>query len=163
MKTLKITTIFILLIFCSTVDSEDFVYRDKKLSEKFVSRVREIYLQRQDKWYSCYFPDEPNPLWDASNNGNIELCEDLIKDGADVNQPNKVGEIPLFIASLNGYLEICKLLIENGANVNQRNDGGQYYGFTPLHIAAMTGNIEIIKLLLENGADVNQDVREWDY
>lgn len=83
--------------------------------------------------------------------GNLELVKELIKNGANVNQPDHAGNTPLHEAALNGHYEIAKVLIENGANVNVQNGVDDLD--TPLIDACAYNRIKIIELLLQNGAD----------
>ena len=75
----------------------------------------------------------------------LEEAEELIKNGADVNERNEYGDTPLFY-TLN--MDIAELLIKSGANVNERN----YHGQTPLHTSFFIGQIEF---LLNHGAHIN--------
>ena len=75
----------------------------------------------------------------------LEEAQELIKNGANVNEINKEGSNPLFVVS---KVEIAQLLIENGANVNFRNLRGK----TRLH---MDVNLEIIQLLLKHNAYID--------
>ena len=75
----------------------------------------------------------------------LKEAEELIRNGANVNEINKNGETPLF------YLEnvsIAKLFIAHGADVDAKNQ----YGCTPLFYA---DEEEMIQLLIAHGADVN--------
>ena len=51
----------------------------------------------------------------AAMNGNFEVVDRLIKDGADPNQTNKYGDSPLKWAAKNGHLEVVDRLIKGGA------------------------------------------------
>ena len=75
---------------------------------------------------------------------DIDLSEQFILNGADINLPNEKGETPLFIACLKSNLEHVKLFIENEANVNQTSNKGS----TPLSVAT---DESIIQILIENG------------
>ena len=75
----------------------------------------------------------------------LKEAEELIRNGANVNEINKNGETPLF------YLEnvsIAKLFIAHGADVDAKNQ----YGCTPLFYA---DEEEMIQLLIVHGAEVN--------
>ncbi|KAI9451529.1 ankyrin repeat-containing domain protein [Russula earlei] len=105
----------------------------------------------------------------ASDEGEFDVVESLLEQGADVNARNedfetplelaaKKGELkvvrgwtPLHDASLEGNFEISKVLVDHGANVNARTIDH----WTPLHLSAYNGNLEIAELLLERGADVH--------
>ena len=110
------------------------------------------------------------PLYWAAHDGQKEIVELLIANGADVNlrsgmvvktKDGSDGEqmvqkiandrTPLDMAIFREHNEIAELLIAKGADVNARDDDG----FTPLHIAAYEGHKEIAELLIAEGADVN--------
>ena len=60
------------------------------------------------------------PLHEACNFGNVEVVEELLKNGARVNdQPSgKCDKItPIHDSANNGHLDVMKVLIEYGANV----------------------------------------------
>ena len=71
------------------------------------------------------------PLHEATIRGHLhlEICELLVKHGADVNAKGHAGYTPLHWAVRWGHLEIAKILIEKMAEVNVKDDIGK----TPLH------------------------------
>jgi ankyrin repeat protein len=84
----------------------------------------------------------------AAHQGNLELIDLLIKNGAEVNLP--AGK-PLHYAVQKDFLEVVKFLLDAGADVNRQAG-------SPLHMAVHSGHLEILGLLLDSGADVNA---EW--
>ena len=63
-------------------------------------------------------------LYDECASGNVEVAEQMILNGADVNMTNNndnynKGERPLYRASCNGHLEIVNVLIASGALLDQ--------------------------------------------
>ena len=105
-------------------------------------------------WASCY--------------GHLEILEELLKVGAEVNQcliheyddefsdeEDHIEETdsPLHVAASKGFSKIVKCLLRNGANVNAVN-----HNYTPLHNAAEKGHLKIVKLLLEFGAEIDADI-----
>jgi len=98
-------------------------------------------------------------IHDAAKAGNIELINQHLAAGVNVNSKDEIGFTPLHYIASGGQLEIAKLLIDNGANVDAKDlDGG-----TPLHVATQAMNYgddrgprtEIVKLLVLKGANVN--------
>lgn len=75
----------------------------------------------------------------------LEEAEELIKNGADVNEQDEYGKTPLFFVK---NKQIVELLIRHGADIHAIN----YNGNTPLFYAY---DIEISQLLIDYGADVN--------
>ncbi|WP_096607842.1 protein kinase domain-containing protein [Calothrix sp. NIES-2100] len=81
----------------------------------------------------------------AAEQGNKQIVELQIAQGANVNSRNNYGNTPLHLAE---DIDVVKLLIAKGADVNSNNNDGN----TPLHLAE---DIDVIKLLIAKGADVN--------
>jgi peptidoglycan/LPS O-acetylase OafA/YrhL len=85
----------------------------------------------------------------ASKEGNIQLMQALLEDGADINGEYQKSLTPLHWAAANGKTKAVLFLLKNGANSNAL-DG---YLCTPLHWAAFFGQEDSLSLLLENGAN----------
>ena len=92
-------------------------------------------------------------LLDAVRNGDLELAERLILDGANPNLPeDERGQTPLHVAAGHRHAAaIARRLLDAGANPNAADERGE----TPLHHAAFFGNVDIARLLLEAKADPN--------
>ncbi len=89
---------------------------------------------------------DESPLMLAALNGMLELSQQLVIMGADV---NKTGWTPLHYAATHGHLQVMSLLLENHAYI----DAGSPNGTTPLMMASFYGTPSAVKLLLEAGAD----------
>lgn len=76
--------------------------------------------------------------------GDVELCRELIRLGADVNAVNCIGVTPLHVCF---SLPCAKLLVEAGANVNVI----AIHSWTPL----FKKNKDVTQYLIEQGADMN--------
>jgi len=87
----------------------------------------------------------------ASQEGDVEIVQSLLDNGADVNEPDTAYRTPVLYASRWGRVEVTKLLIEYGADVNFQ-DGN---GWSPLLLAARCEHTDVVRLLLDHGADVN--------
>ncbi|RSL72927.1 hypothetical protein CEP53_000938 [Fusarium sp. AF-6] len=94
-------------------------------------------------------------LQHAVEQGHIDIVQELISRGADVNAPGcpRGGRTALQLAVEGGHIHIARKLISCGADVNA--PPASKAGATALQFAAMNGNIEMAVLLLENQADVN--------
>jgi hypothetical protein len=89
---------------------------------------------------------DESPLMLAALKGENELCQLMIRQGADVNKP---GWAPLHYAATNGHLDIMRLLLDESAYI----DAASPNNTTPLMMAARYGTPAAVKLLLEAGAD----------
>ncbi len=79
-----------------------------------------------------------------------------IKNGADVNECNEIGESVLACAMREGCsFETVMLLVEKGANKFDFDDEG----VSILDMAVTYNNIEMLEYLLNEGADINQTQR----
>ncbi|XP_063970986.1 uncharacterized protein LOC135157855 [Lytechinus pictus] len=86
----------------------------------------------------------------AAQVGQLDLVQELIGQGAEVNKCDK-GLTPLIIASTNGFLDVAKYLNSQGAEV----DKGIADSWTPLHCASRNGHLAVCNFLISQGADLN--------
>ena len=89
---------------------------------------------------------DESPLMMAALKGQLDLAQQLIARGADV---NKTGWAPLHYAASGGHLALISLLIENHAYIDAESPNGT----TPLMMAAMYGTAAAVRLLLDESAD----------
>jgi len=125
------------------------LYALKPIGEFDYTFVRSSTIQGKTIVYNVY------SLLSASNNGDLDIVKEMIKDRVDPNIQDKIGNTALMWASDKGHLEIVTLLIQSGAVPNIQNENGK----TALMQASNNGYLEIVKLLLEFGANPNiQDI-----
>nr|XP_055028982.1 kinase D-interacting substrate of 220 kDa B isoform X2 [Misgurnus anguillicaudatus] len=91
------------------------------------------------------------PLMVASELGSLEIVQELIRRGANVNLDDIDCWTALISAAKEGHVEVVKELLENNANVEHRDMGG----WSALMWAAYKGRLEVTRLLLEKGANPN--------
>lgn len=102
-------------------------------------------------------PDGFTPLVLAAWLGHVELAAELLRRGADPNQParNPTAMTPLHAAAASpddgAALALAKLLLRHGAALEDIGAGG----FTALHLAASQGHRDLVELLLESGAEAD--------
>lgn len=87
----------------------------------------------------------------AASRGETNLIEEILAQGADINELNKHGKTALMLAAGNGRVEVAKLLLKHNATI----DAQEIDGMTALMMAASDGKTEAVQLLIEHGADVN--------
>ena len=108
--------------------------------------------------------DSPGELIEAER---LEIAEELLKKGAEVDAVSNSGFTPLHLATEVRNVKAVKLLVKYGADVNKINTADfptefhkrSYIRFcAPLYLAAgisATDTTEIINLFLHKGADIN--------
>ena len=79
------------------------------------------------------------------------MVHELIKNGADVNVPQCMGQTSLHMVVYENNIDVMSLLLQNKANVNVVDE----FKVTPLMIAAERGNSDLLELLLKHGACPN--------
>lgn len=90
----------------------------------------------------------------AAKYGHQKICENLVKQGIEVNLPTGEYGSALAVAVRYGHTEVVKFLAEKaGADVNMALRRGKYG--SALATAAAYGEKEAINLLLDAGADIN--------
>lgn len=95
--------------------------------------------------------------------GNMQLFNNLLEVGIDMNAKDKNHVSALSTAIMNGNLEIVDKLINLGAEINvlenEEDDPDDELSesnqLSPLHHACRLGNLKLVKRLVELGADVD--------
>lgn len=85
------------------------------------------------------------PLLVAAANGNPEMVELLIANGAILDHPDNDGATALLIAATAGEATVAEALLQAGADTTKLDSSGH----SALHLAAWSGDPKVIKLLLE--------------
>lgn len=91
---------------------------------------------------------EAAALFAAIRAGDSVAVQKLLRDGADLNARNEIGDTPLMSAALQADAELLEILLRAGADVNAANPEG----VTALLRAATSE--EKVRLLVNQGADV---------
>jgi ankyrin repeat protein len=92
---------------------------------------------------------------------NLNLVQDLITFGANLDWQDKDGSTLLIKAEWYHKPEIMRMLIDEGADMNIQTNF-LVGGITALHSASVDNNITVAQMLIDAGADLNlQDNRGW--
>ena len=114
---------------------------EEKTDQFLKSRNSAVFIDAKDKSGSTL-------LNYAAIGNHVNVVENWITNGANVNSVNPRKETPLHNASC---AQIAKILIRSGANANAKNSALE----TPLHNAAFDDRSDVVNGLLSSGAKVN--------
>ena len=93
---------------------------------------------------------ELGSLHDAVREGDTDLIEKLLENGADIEAKDQYGNTALTTAALYGRQSIVECLLDRGADIEAKDQ----YGRTALLLAAWQGHKSIVECLLDRGADI---------
>ncbi len=104
------------------------------------------------------FLNRPNdqgltPLMIASSQGDRDLAELLLEQGAEVHRKSNDGSTALHLAASRDNAAIIGVLLKHGADIGGSNNVGKF----ALYLAAENGCLNAVRKLLEAGADISQD------
>ena len=99
-------------------------------------------------------PAHASDLANAMQAGDFSRVQTLVREGADVNEPQIDGATALHWAAQWNDVQSARLLLDAGANPNASNRTDA----TPLELAAINGSAEMLAVLLDAGADPNARV-----
>lgn len=105
---------------------------------------RSVSLKRVRNGQREFHVNYQELLRKAAQEGELNLVEEAVKNGADVNRYGTA----LVDASNYGYLEIVKYLVEQGTNIH-------IYDELALRAASASGHLNVVKYLVSQGADIS--------
>lgn len=86
----------------------------------------------------------------AARSGQVDLVEQILKSGYDINSKNEKGHSLLMLAAYNGHYNLVQFLIAQGADVNSVDHSGS----SILMGVVFKGHSQIFDLLVKAGADL---------
>ena len=89
-----------------------------------VSRVNAM-LRDNPKLVEERYACGDTALHHATRNGDLEIVEQLVSSGADVNVTSDHGHFPLYCAAGHGHVETTQYLVEHGADLQARLGDGK--------------------------------------
>ena len=89
------------------------------------------------------------PLMRAAKLGRLDIVDELLALGVDLNALNADGCNALWLACYNGSHELIERLIAAGVNIDQQNGNGA----SALMYVSSNSKPDLVKLLLEKGAN----------
>lgn len=87
----------------------------------------------------------------AAYHGRRQTVLSLLRNGADINYKNSLGDTPLNMAILQRRVDIVMDLVNAGAIVNEKGTG-RNEGSSPIGLAATIGSLDLVKYLLSKNA-----------
>ena len=93
----------------------------------FLANVQRVSAMLRDnpKLVQEYYARGDTALHHATRNGDLEIVEQLVSSGADVNVTSDHGHFPLYCAAGHGHVETTRYLVEHGANLQARLSDGK--------------------------------------
>ena len=130
----------------------------KKNKEKI--EIANKYIEKRDLKFSTDYDRNQainnfslSPLAIVSNLGNINMAEQMLLFGANINEKSgSNGRTPLIASTIADNTKFSLFLLDNNADINIKDNTGA----TVLHYAANRDNIQIVEKLITLGIDTNQ-------
>ena len=123
------------------------------------ARLCEMDSHRYRTWSKIYWnsfdrraPRNTTNMSIAVAYNMVEVINELVSKGYDVNTQDDDGDTALHAAALHGSEDAARCLIRHQASTTIKAKDGN----TPLHTAAARGSILIVKIILENGGDLEE-------
>jgi ankyrin repeat protein len=125
-----------------------------------LNAIQAVDRARSDlAWYS-YGSRVPNltRLHIVVSFGLVDIAQNLLAEGADVDARTDRGITPLHLAAKAGRTQMVHLLLQAGAKVSRDYSAPEtpIDRKTPLHMAAKAGHTPVVQLLIDAGADCNE-------
>ncbi len=89
-----------------------------------VQRVNAMLRNEPALVQECYARGD-TALHHAARNGDLEIVEQLVVSGADVNVTSDHAHFPLYCAAGHGHVETTRYLVEHGADMQARLEDGK--------------------------------------
>lgn len=108
---------------------------------------------------------EDTPLHKAVAAADINLIEEILDSGVDIDAPGERNFTALHLAINNKYLPGIKCLLEYGASISATDGSYPYinnHGNTPLHFAVEEDRLDIVKMLFTIQVDINKLMKNYD-
>ncbi len=131
------------------------VYGMKESSDLLIKKGAKLFIDG----ININFKHKTTLIHIASDIGNTNLIEQLIKKGADVNSTNEYGFTPLHFAVINNDINIAELLIKSGADANIFDNEGK----TPMRYALLSQFDIILSLIKENDNILQKSTQSRPY
>ncbi len=132
-------TLLIVVILVSSCNTSNKTEKSKNnLTEQTVKDAPNIKL-------------ETDQIMEAALEGKLNIVENALNKGFDINNTDANKRTVLMLAAYNGHKEIVELLIAKGANINQRDTINR----TALMFASTGPFVATVQALLQSGAQPN--------
>lgn len=115
----------------------------REITSVLIRAGADVHVQDRGGW---------NALMYAAKNSDLQIVQELLEYGANVDRANKEEQTPLLLAVINrAHLDVVKALLYRGAYVNSSDKDG----WTPLMYAAKMRSLDVADALISAGANLN--------
>ncbi len=124
--------------------------------KKLLAHGADLLIRTEKEGFNC--------LYNAAQQGQVEIMKELILAKVDVNAQTDQGYTPLYAAIRSNKIEAVNLLLNtDGIKINTKTNDGR----SPLHVAFAERNVQVMTQLILAGADFSgkhfdkQTLLEW--